>query len=183
MRIRPALAAFAVVTALLAAIMALAACDSRTSGAARSTLPASAGATTSAAQTTGTEAPTVTPTTGAVTTPGAQQGTAEFCAAPANVSAQLPASVTAYPSAQFRLGQSAGGSGIYGLCTGDSTDAVARFYAAQLPAKGWQQVTTNTNAGVRQVQAAKGSAHVVITAEPDAQLSGTTEIIILTSGL
>lgn len=171
------------VLALFAALLALAACDAgagSASGAAQST---SALSTASGTRVTGADVGAVTPTTAAVTTPGAQQGTAEFCAAAPSVSARLPTSVPSYPGAALRLGQSSGGSGIYGLCTGDSVTAVARFYATQLPAKGWQQVAMETNANVMQVQASKGSAHVIITVEPDSQLSGTTEIIILADGM
>lgn len=169
------------VLALFAALLALAGCDAGSaSGAAQST---SARSTTSGTQITGPVAATVTPTTAAVTTPGAQQGTAEFCAAPPSVSAQLPTGVPGYPGAVLRLGHSSGGSGIYGLCTGDSVTTIARFYDVHLSANGWQQVAMETNASVMQVQASKGSAHVIVTVEPDAQLSGTTEIIILTDGL
>lgn len=167
---------------LCAALLALAACDAGAAGSSASTQPAGAQSTALATQARGAEAPTVTPTTAAVTTPGAQQGTAEFCAASPNVSAQPPAGVPSYPGARLQLGQDADGSGIYGLCTGDSVSAVAQFYAAQLPAKGWQHIATSTNADVQQVQATKGSAHMVITIEPDSQLSGTTDVIILTSG-
>lgn len=179
---RQALVPVAALLLLLVVLAMLAACAGGTGGSAQATQQGGAGATAPTGQAAGTEVPTVTPTTGAVTTPGAQQGTSEFCAASANVAAQLPASVPTYPGAHLRLGQNSGGSGIYGLCTGDSVAAVSQFYASQLPTKGWQQVSTNTNAGVQQVQATKGSAHVFITAEPDAQVSGTTEIIILTSG-
>lgn len=178
-RWRPALA----LLAALLVLTALAACDAGAGSSSAATQPAGAQSTTLATRAIATDAPTVTPTTAALTTPGAQQGTAEFCAAPPNVSARPPASIPSYPGAQLRLGQSAGGSGLYGLCTGDSVAAVARFYAAQLPPKGWQHVTTNTNAEVQQVQATNGSAHVVITIEPDSQLGGTTEVIIIGDGL
>lgn len=172
-----------VVVVLLLTLLSLAACSGGEGGSSLATPSVGAQATVAAGQGTGTGQSLSTPTSFAVTTPGAQQGTAEFCAASANVSAQLPASIPAYPSAQLRLGQSAGGSGIFGLCSGGSVAVVVQFYAAQLPANGWQQVTTTTNAGVQQVQATKGSAHVVITVEPDAQISGTTEIIIITTGM
>jgi hypothetical protein len=129
-----------------------------------------------------TEQPTPTPTTLTLTTPGAQQGMSEFCAQPPSVSAQLPASVPTYPSAQLRLGQSAGGSGLFGLCSGDSVDAVAQFYASKLSALGWQQVQTNTNGDVQQVSGSLGNAQVFITIEPDPEVIGETEIVILTSG-
>ena len=167
---------------MLVVIGILAGCAGGTASSARATPPALVAATAHAEQTASGAAPPATPTTGAVTTPGAQQGTAEFCAGPANVAAQLPPSLPAYPGGRLSLGQNSGGNGIYGICTSDAVSTVAEFYAGQLPTKGWQQVSTVTNAGVEQVQAARGNAHVVITVEPDAQLSGTTDAIILTSG-
>lgn len=166
----------------LVAMGILAGCAGGTAGSARTAPPAHVAATVHAEQTASLAAPLATPTPGAVTTPGAQQGTAEYCAGSASVVAQLPASLPAYPGGQLRLGQNAGGNGIYGLCTSDAVTSVAQFYASQLPAKGWQQVSVVTNAGVEQLQAVRGNARVVITVEPDAQLSGTTDVIIVTSG-
>jgi hypothetical protein len=72
---------------------------------------------------------------------------------------------------------------VFGLCTGDSISAVLNFYLAQLPAKGWQQITDNTIVSVEQIQASKGSGFVTITIEPDGQLASVTDIIIQTSGV
>jgi hypothetical protein len=129
-------------------------------------------------------APTATtPTASGTTTPGAQQGAAEFCAQPASAPAQLPASVPAYPDADLRIGQSSGGYGLYGLCTRADVATVATYYAGQLPARGWQQLQTTSIAAVRQLSATQGSAQVTVTIQPDAQLAGTTDIIIQTTGL
>lgn len=125
------------------------------------------------------QTPTVTPKPGT----GGQQGLAEFCAQPASVAVQLPASVPAYPNAQLRVSQTSAGDGIYGLCTADSVDAVASYYTAQLPAKGWQSPRSTTIQNVQQLTASQGNAQVIVTIEPDAQISGTTQIIILTSGV
>lgn len=123
--------------------------------------------------------PTVTPKPG---TSGVQ-GVAEFCAQPPSVAAQMPASIPAYPNAELRVSQNSGGNGLYGMCTSDSVSAVASYYTAQLPTKGWQQVQSSTIQNVQQLKASQGNAHVILTIEPDAQLSGTTQIIVLTSGL
>lgn len=125
------------------------------------------------------QTPTVTPKPGT----GGQQGLAEFCSQPPSVAAQLPASIPPYPNAQLRVSQTSGGNGLYGQCTSDSVSAVASYYAAQLPAKGWQQVQSSTIQNVQQLTASQGKAQLILTIEPDAQLSGTTQIILLTSGL
>ena len=127
-------------------------------------------------------APTITPTVASVTTPGAQQGAAEFCAHPASATAQLPASVPAYPGADLRISQSSGGFGIYGLCTRADVATVAAYYAGQLPSKGWQQIQSTSIAAVRQLSGTQGTAQLTITIQPDAQLFGTTDIIIQTAG-
>jgi hypothetical protein len=118
-----------------------------------------------------------------VSTPGAQQGIAEVCAQPTSVSAHLPASIPTYPGADLRLGQTAGGDGLFGLCTRDAVSAVATFYAAHLPPNGWQQVQNTAVANAQQLSATRGSAHLFITIQPDYQVAGATTIIIQTSGL
>jgi hypothetical protein len=125
------------------------------------------------------QTPTVTPKPGT----GGQQGLAEFCAEPPSVAVQLPASIPAYPNAQLRVSQTSGGNGLYGLCTTDGVSTVASYYTAQLPAKGWQQVQSATIQNVQQIMASQGNAQLILTIEPDAQVSGTTQIILLTSGL
>lgn len=125
------------------------------------------------------QTPTVTPKPGT----GGQQGLAEFCAQPPSVATQLPANIPDYPNAELRVSQTSGGNGLYGMCTSDSVSAVASYYAAQLPAKGWRQVQSSSIQNVQQLTASQGNAHLILTIEPDAQLSGTTQIIALTSGL
>ena len=125
------------------------------------------------------QTPTVTPKPGT----GGQQGLAEFCAQPPSVAAPLPASIPPYPNAQLRVSQTSGGNGLYGQCTSDSVSAVASYYTAQLPAKGWQQVKSSTIQDIQQLTASQGKAQLILTIEPDAQVSGTTQIILLTSGL
>lgn len=170
-------------TALLAVgVLLLAACDSGAGGAASPT-STGGGSLVSSNGTPQPPAATATPTTGDVTTPGAQVGASDVCAQPPSVTAQLPASIPAYPGARLRLGQTSGGNGLFGLCTGDSVSAIGQFYTSQLPNKGWQQVQSNANGDVEQVSATKGSGQVFITIEPDPQISGQTEIIILTGGV
>lgn len=164
-------------------LVLLAACDSGPSGAVSPGAANGAGTPGSASGGAQTPAVTATPTTAAVTTPGAQVGASDVCVQPPSVSAQLPASIPAYPGARLRLGQSSGGNGLFGFCSGDSVSAIGQFYASQLPNKGWQQVQSNVNGAVVQVSGTKGSGHVFITIEPDPQISGQTEIIILTGGV
>lgn len=171
------------VALLMTGALLLAACDSSSSGAASATATGTGGSSVSANGTPQAPAATATPTTADVTTPGAQVGASDVCAQAPSVSAQLPASIPAYPGAQLRLGQTSGGNGLYGLCTSDAVSAIGQFYAGQLPNKGWQQVQSNVNGDVEQVSATKGSGHVFITIEPDPQINGQTEIIILTGGV
>lgn len=169
------------VTLLTVSVLLLAACDSGSGGAGSPTATGSGGPPITS---NGTPlAATATPTTGALTTPGAQVGASDVCAQAPSVNAQLPASIPPYPGAQLRLGQTSGGNGLFGLCTSDSVSAIGRFYAGQLPNKGWQQVQSGVNGDVEQVSATKGNGHVFITIEPDPQISGQTEIIILTGGV
>jgi hypothetical protein len=126
---------------------------------------------------------TATPTT-SVASPGTGEGgIAEFCANPPDVESSLPASIPSYPHAEIRVSKTSGGSGVFGLCTRDPTSAVLSFYLAELPAKGWQQITENSIVSVEQIQASKGNGFVTITIEPDGQLSNVTDIIIQTSGV
>lgn len=162
-------------------VACLSACASGASGAASATAT-TAGSGVSSGGTPLVSVATATPTTGAVTTPGAQVGASDVCAQPPSVAAQLPASIPAYPGARLRLSQTSGGNGLYGFCTGDSVSAIGQFYASQLPNKGWQQVQSDTNGDVEQLSGTKGSGHVFITIEPDPEMSGQTEIIVLTSG-
>lgn len=173
---------------LVALVLLMAGCSGGSKGNASTTATGSAGETPglstpdgalSATATALALTPTVTPKPG---TSGVQ-GVAEFCAQPPSVAAQMPASIPAYPNAELRVSQTSGGNGLYGMCTSDSVSAVASYYTAQLPTKGWQQVQSSTIQNVQQLKASQGNAHVILTIEPDAQLSGTTQIIVLTSGL
>jgi hypothetical protein len=127
--------------------------------------------------------PTVTPTT-SIASPGTGEGgIAEFCSGPADIESALPASIPPYPNAHLRVSKISGGNGLFGQCTGDSTNEVVSYYLAQLPSKGWQQIVHNTILEATQIQATKGSGYVTITIQPDGQLSNTTDIIIQTSGV
>lgn len=126
---------------------------------------------------------TVTPTTGVASPGTGEGGIAEFCANTPDVESPLPASIPSYPHAEMRVSKISGGSGVFGLCTGDPTSAVLSFYLTELPAKGWQQINQNTIVTVEQIQASKGNGFVTITIEPDGQLSNVTDIIIQTSGV
>jgi hypothetical protein len=154
---------------------------------------AAGGATNPAAGTTGTGGgvggapgalpPTVTPTT-SIASPGTGEGgIAELCSGPVDIESALPASIPLYPNSHLRVSKISGGSGLFGLCTADSTNEVVSYYLAQLPSKGWQQLVHNTILEATQIQATKGSGYVTITIQPDGQLSNTTDIIIQTSGV
>lgn len=123
-----------------------------------------------------------TPTTNAVTTPGAQAGALDVCSQTPDVKAQLPATIPAYPGAQLRFGRSSSGNGFFGLCSSGSVSAISQFYVAQLGNKGWQQVQSTANGSSEQVSGKTGSGTVIITIQPDPQIRGQTEIIILAGG-
>src|SRR5579872_5392959 len=159
---------------LVVGVLLLAACDSGAGGTASPTATNPGGSLVSSNGTPQAPAATATPTTADVTTPGAQVGASDVCAQPPSVTAQLPASIPAYPGAQLRLGQTSGGNGLFGLCTGATVSAIGQFYTSQLPNKGWQQVQSGVNGDVEQVSATKGSGQVFITIEPDPQISGQT---------
>lgn len=178
----PLALALLIAALLMAALLLLAACaggssartgPTATPGGASST----AGMTTPAGQTAATADPT------AFTTPGAAQGTAGLCAQPSSVSAQPPASIPAYPGATLRIGQSQNGAGLFGFCSSATVAGVASFYAAQLPAAGWQNVSHNSIDTTEQFTASKGTGQVILTILPDSQVASMTDIIIATSGL
>ncbi len=168
---------------IVALALLLAACDSQSSGA--SATPPAAPTSTSALS--GGPGPTVAASPSAqATTTGAtgQVGFASVCSQPASVTAQLPANIPAYPGARLQISQAQGGFGLYGLCSGDGRAAIAAFYAAQLPAKGWQQLKQNPLSDTAiQITAAQGNAHVILTVADDAQAAGVVDIIIQTTGL
>jgi hypothetical protein len=175
----PWLCALIVTLALL-----LAACDSQPGGAGA---PPSSAAPTRTPALTGGPGPTAVASPSAQpTTTGAtgQVGLDSVCAQSVSVTAQLPTSIPAYPGARLQIGQAQGGSGLYGLCSGDRRAAIAAFYAAQLPAKGWQQLTQNPLSDTAvQMIATRGSAHIILTIEDDAQIAGSVDIIIVATGL
>jgi hypothetical protein len=167
---------------LLLALLLLAACSGGSSGQTTGGV-GSLGSGAPAGTATSAGSPAATDTPVELTTPGAPVGFAGLCAQKPSVSAQLPAAVPAYPGAQIHLGQSANGSGLFGFCTNDGVAAVDSYYAAQLPAAGWQHVSNSTIDATQQLMADKGNAHVIVTILPDSQVSGATDLIITTSGL
>lgn len=142
----------------------------------------------------GTQAPqpTYTPINGG--TPGAVLGTGDYCASKPDVSASLPSNIPTYPGAQMLLGQIQGNTGVFALCSGDSVQTVDAFYAAQLPAKNWQQITNTQVTTSEQFTACTGqcgsvtpvpgshATNLIITIEPDTSNGYQTQIEILYSG-
>lgn len=171
-------------TLIVVLALLLAACDSQSSGA---SAPPSNAAPTSTSALAGGPGPTAAASPSAqATTTGAtgQVGFNSVCSQPASVTAQLPASIPAYPGARLQISQAQGGNALYGLCSSDGRAAIAAFYAAQLPAKGWQQLTQNPLGDTFiQITATRGSAHLILTVADDAQAAGVVDIIIQTSGL
>lgn len=116
-------------------------------------------------------------------TPSAIQGTTDACAqATAAPTASLPSNIPSYPNAQLTIGSTNGGSGVFGLCASDAVDAVASFYAAQLPAHGWQNLTNTVLDTSRQLTASQGGTNLIVTISPDTTLQGKTEVLIIYSG-
>jgi hypothetical protein len=115
--------------------------------------------------------------------PGAQQGIANICAQPTQVSSPVPSSIPAYPGAQLQVSDYANGHGEFGYCASASTSDVAKFYAAQLPTKGWQNVKSLTFGGVTQVTADKGNAQLIETAAMASNNSSWTNILIIVNGM
>lgn len=127
-------------------------------------------------------------------TPGAVLGTGNYCAAQPNVSASLPSNIPTYPGAQMLLGQIQGSTGVFALCSGDSVQTVSGFYAAQLPAHNWQQITNQQITDSAQFTACTGqcgsatpvpgshATNLIITIEPDTSNGYQTQIEILYSG-
>lgn len=170
---------------LTLALLLLAACDSQSGGA--STTPPGGAAPTSTSALSGGPGSTVAASPSAqATTTGAtgQVGFNSVCSQPASVTAQLPASIPTYPAARLQISQAQGGNALYGLCSGDGRAAIAAFYAAQLPAKGWQQLKQDPLGDTFiQITATRGSAHLILTVADDAQAAGVVDIIIQTTGL
>lgn len=157
---------------LTAIALLLAACDSG-GGNTASHMPT---ATTSAAS-----SPTSNATPQTISTPGAPVGIGGLCAQTPSVSAQLPSDIPPYPGAQLRVGSSQNGGGLYGLCTTNSVANVNSFYATQIPANGWKNMSSTSIGGTDQITATKGTTSLTITMLTDAQVNSDTDIIIVTS--
>lgn len=125
--------------------------------------------------------PTSNATPETISTPGAPVGIADLCALTPSVSAQLPANIPPYPGAELRLGSNQNGNGLYGLCSTAAVADVNRFYIAQIPAKGWKNLSSTSIGGTDQITATNGTTTLTITILTDGQVSGNTDIIIVTS--
>jgi hypothetical protein len=169
---------------IVALALLLAACDSQSGG---TSAPPPGAAPTSTSALTGNPGPTAVASPSAQpTTTGAtgQVGFNSVCSQPASVTAQLPASIPTYPGARLQISQAQGGNALYGLCSGDGRAAIAAYYAAQLPTKGWQQLKQNPLGDTFiQITATRDNAHLILTVADDAQAAGVVDIIIQTSGL
>lgn len=122
----------------------------------------------------------ITPVSGGA---GVAGPSGDVCQQPAHVAAALPASIPPYPGGDVRLAEQAQGIAFFGLCTADSPPAVAQFYAAQLPAKGWGQLQASAIDSTQILTAAQGNAHVVVTIQPDPLVAGKTQIVIQATGV
>ena len=160
--------------ALLAALaLLLAACESGSGNVASHTPTAT--------QTSATNTPNPNVTPPIISTPGAPVGIAGLCSLPPSVSAQLPADIPPYPSAQLHVASNQNGAGLFGYCSTAAVADVESFYVAKIPANGWQNVSTSTIGGTDQIMATQGSTSLIITILTDSQVSGNTDIIIVTS--
>jgi hypothetical protein len=138
---------------------------------------------------TGISAPSATPTAGGPPTPtltplpGAANlaGATDICTAPISVATALLPEIPAYDG-QLRLAQASNGNAEYGYCVSATVDAVTAFYAAQLPAKGWQNIQTFTNSASRNIIATRGSEHLTITVSPDVVQTSNADLLIIVNG-
>lgn len=162
----------------LTALVLLAAC----SGSSSAVTLSATGTPTSASRATSTSTsptPGLTPIGGG----GATQGNnGNICDATPSGTMDLPASIPAYPNGDLRVKPDSDGSGFFGICTSDSVPIVTRFYTAQLPAKGWSQLTSTLIAGVELITATKGSVSISVAVRPEPS-GGKTDIVIQTNGL
>src|SRR5690242_15686661 len=111
---------------IITLVLLLAACDSQAGGASG---PPSSAAPTSTSALAGGPGPTAAASPSAqATTTGAtgQVGFNSVCSQPAGVTAQLPASIPAYPGARLQISQAQGGNALYGLCSSDGRAARRR---------------------------------------------------------
>jgi hypothetical protein len=160
----------------------LAACGS---GSTDSTPPAATGTTVTSS---GTPAATssqtaVTPTIIDLGTPGAVLGTTDACAMSGPPSATLPSNIPIYANAQMTIGSIKGANGVFGLCSPDPVSTIDAFYAAKLPADGWQKVTDNALATARQLIAQQAQTNLIVTILPDSRQDGKTNILIIFTGI
>jgi hypothetical protein len=123
-------------------------------------------------------APTATPFE--LGTPGAVLGTTDACSAQGTPSATPPTTIPLYANAQLTIGSINGKSGVFGLCSQDSVSTVDSYYAAQLPAHGWQGVTDDPLDNARQLTAQQAQTNLIVTILPDT--AGKTNILIIYSG-
>ncbi len=122
-------------------------------------------------------------TTSARGTNAAEQGIADVCSQPMQVDAAVPDNIPGYPNAQLRISDVGNGSGEFGYCASASTSAVASFYMAQLPGKGWQNVKSVTFSGSTQVMASQGNEQLIETASTAAKNHSQTSILIIVNGM
>lgn len=122
--------------------------------------------------------PTFTPLPGAANLAGAT----DICTSPISVSTALLPEIPAYDG-QLRLAQVSNGNAEYGYCASASVDAIASFYVAQLPGKGWQNIQTFTNSASRNIIATRGDAeHLTITVSPDVVQTSNADLLIIVNG-
>lgn len=158
----------------------LAACASGNASGGTPTVPTGTGTTSGSTPPPTASGPTATPYISG--SPGIDLGAANACADTGTPSASLPGTIPAYPGAEQRVGQVNGSNGVFGLCTSDSVDAVDRFYAAQLPSHGWQQVTNVNLQASRQLTGTNGAASLVLTISPVSTPAGKSQILIIYTG-
>jgi hypothetical protein len=161
--------------------LALAACAGGSSSAASATAtPSSTSADTGTPGSQSTPSgPTSTPID--LGTPGAVLGTTDACSAQGKPSASPPSNIPIYANAQLTIGSIEGTSGVFGLCSTDSVDTIDAFYAAQLPASGWQNITNDPLAAARQLTGSQSNTNLIVTILPDTQ-PGKTDVLIIYSG-
>lgn len=123
--------------------------------------------------------PTATPLPGAANLAGAT----DICASPVNVSTTLPPEIPPYSGGQLRLAQTNNGAGVFGYCAVASVDAIAAFYAAQLPGKGWSHLQSFPNGSARNLIATRGAEGLTITVSPDVTQTGSADLLIIVTGL
>lgn len=171
----------------------LAACSGGTSTAQTATATGTTAAPSSSTATTNaTRGPQITNTPLPTGTVG-ELGSGDYCASQPNVSATLPSTIPTYPGAQMLLGQVEGNTGVFALCTTDSAQTADNFYAGQLAANNWQQISNQQVTSSEQLTACMGqcqsltptpgthTTQLSITMEPDTSKGYQTQIVIIYS--